>query len=217
MARLQDEMDSVLINKEISHDDAIKLLQILTSRYEAIKNQDKAEVALPGVSTTMDSATVTLEDETPAERLVTDPLSGIPTKLRGHARTLTRLLSNDPDAFTVNNQLELVVRGNRIPNSNIHDLMSDVYTKTKSRVSAPRPDDFRSFVSVLRDLNIPHSLIQNPKYLKELTHTSDLPGDDSSSSLYSAPKPAPKHAIAKDSLRVNPIPTKIIKVFELNW
>ncbi len=145
-----------------------------------------------------------------------DPLVGIPVKLRTHARSLIRLLSKAPDVLSVNNQMELIVRGLRIPRSNIHDLMSDVFTKTKSRVAAPRPTGFTSFVSSLRDLNIPRSLIQNPKYLKELAPS--VAADESSSPVFSTPIQHPKHGsptVTKSSLRSHPVPSKILKVFDL--
>ena len=116
MARLQDEKDTVMTDKQMSPDEALKMLQKLQSRYEAIKNQDKAEVALPGVWKTMDAQGQTMQvDETPAVRLDTEPLIGIPVHLRSHARSLIRLLSKDPDVLPVNNQMELVVRDMRIP------------------------------------------------------------------------------------------------------
>ena len=113
--------------------------------------------------------------------------------------------------------MELIIRGLRIPRSNIHDLMSDVFTKAKSRVAAPRPTGFTSFVSALRDLNIPRSLIQNPKYLKELAPTAPE-ADESSSPVFSTPIQHPKRAsptVTRGSLRSHPVPSKILKVFDL--
>ncbi len=68
--------------------------------------------------------------------------------------------------------MEIVVRDRPIPGSNIHDLLSDLFTTAKSRLARPRPNGFTSFVAALHDLNIPHTLISNPKYIKELTGSS---------------------------------------------
>ena len=62
MARLQDENETLLLNKQISPDDALKFHQKLQSRYESIKNQEKADVALPDVSKTMNSESIQEEE-----------------------------------------------------------------------------------------------------------------------------------------------------------
>ena len=98
--------------------------------------------------------------------------------------------------------------------------MSDVFTKAKSRVAAPRPTGFTYFVSALRDLNIPRSLIQNPKYLKELAPS--LPAlEEPSSPVFSTPSQQPRRSVTKGSptvtkhsLRTHPPPSKLLKVFD---
>ena len=64
--------------------------------------------------------------------------------------------------------MEIVVRDRPIHGSNIHDLLSDMFAISKTRLSAPRPTGFSSFISVLNELNVPRTLIRNRKYLSEL-------------------------------------------------
>ena len=202
MTRLQDQANALLSKDNMKPDELLKLINMLQSRFNQIKNQDKAEPEPAGVSKTMEQPEEPAEEEEDEPAIPVQPMIGIPKRDEARARNLIHLLSKDPHSLTVNDRMEIVVRDRPIPGSNIHDLLSDLFTKTKSRLARPRPHGFTSFVSALHDLNIPHTLISNPKYIKELTESSS-----SSSHSLSIAK-------ARKSLqRKLPASSKILKLY----
>jgi hypothetical protein len=171
MTRLQDQATAILSKDDMNPDELLKLINMLQSRFNQIKNKDKAEPELAGVSKIMAEPDEPDEDEEEAP-IPVQPMIGIAKRDHAKARSLIQLLSKDPHSLSVNDRMEIVVRDRPIPGSNIHDLLSDLFTTTKSRLARPRPFGFTSFVSALHDLNIPHTLISNPKYIKELSGSS---------------------------------------------
>ena len=172
MTRLQDQANTLLSKDDMNPDELLKLINMLQSRFTQIKNKDKVEPQLAGVSKTMEQPEEDGDDEDEESPIPVQPMIGIAKRDQAKARSLIHLMSKDPHSLSVNDRMEIVVRDRTIPGSNIHDLLSDLFTTTKSRLARPRPHGFTAFVSALHDLNIPHTLISNPKYIKELSGSS---------------------------------------------
>lgn len=201
LARIQDQLDTVLNDPVLAKappDERLKLFQKLQHRFGQIKHEGDTPIKLAGVETSMPEPPAPQPAPTPPS---TTPLPGLPVQMLGvnkryrtHADRLMKHIFRDPSTLTANDRLELVVKGQPVPGSNVVDLVSDVFATAKSRVEGPRPEGFEEFVSALKDVNAPHTLLVNPKYSDSLA----------SSSSYSNPFSAlsvPKRM--KHSLKVN--------------
>ena len=99
MTRLEDQATALLSNDDMNPDELLKLINMLQSRFNQIKNKDKAEAELSGVSKTM------TEPDEPAEEDKEPPIPPIHDK----APSLIPLLSKDPPSFSVNDRMEILV------------------------------------------------------------------------------------------------------------
>ena len=76
--------------------------------------------------------------------------------LRHKASILLKRLKQD-DNIAWNTKVELVYKGDVIPNTHIHDLVQDVLRKCKTHV----PVGWQTFARALRESNIPQDLMGN--------------------------------------------------------
>ena len=161
LARVQNQVDTVLNDPTLAQlppDERLKLLQKLQHRFDQIKHEGDTPLKLAGVATTMPE---------PAPLPVSRPpiqLFGINSRYRNHADALMKHILQDPATLSVNERNEIVVKGRTVPGSNILDLVSDAFATSKSRVEGPRPAGFSDFVTGLRDVNAPRTLLMNPNY-----------------------------------------------------
>ena len=179
MARVQDQLDAVLNDSSfatLQPDDRLKLLQRLQHRFSEVKHEGDTQVKLAGVSTVMPEPTVAAAPVAPVSAVLPQlPLIGINGRYHTHAGQLIKHIFQDPSTLSVNERKEIVVKGHPVPGSNAVDLLSDVFATKKSRVEGPRPPGFSEFLSALKDVNAPRTLLVNPKYSSSLTSSSSNP------------------------------------------
>ena len=174
LARLQDQLDTVLndpLMSQLHPDERLKLFQRLQHRFNEIKHDGDAPIKLAGVSATLPEP----EPAAPAAPPDFPQIPGVNVRYRTHAKHLMKHLFHDPSTFTVNDRNELVIKGQAVPGSNFVDLLSDVFATSKSRVEGPRPAGYPEFLSALRDVNAPRTLLINPKYSSSLHGPAVLP------------------------------------------
>ena len=220
LARIQDQLDTVLndpILAKIPPDERAKLLQRLQFRFAEVKHEGELP-KLAGISTELPEPTITLAAQ-PAP--VVQPANaaaaaspGLPhiavnKRYRMQAERLIKQLAKDPNIFSVNDRDEIVVKGQAIPGSNVIDLFSDLFATSKSRIAGPRPPGFSDFVSVLKDINAPHSLLINPQYNKSLASLGA-----SSTSFTSASTPV-SHKKLKTSHASSSSSQKVLKMYNV--
>ena len=76
-------------------------------------------------------------------------------------------LQEHPDEVDVTNQNQLMIRGESIPGSNMTDLLNHFYNP---RRGIP-PKGLQNFMSTLKAIHTPSTLISNRKLAKELSQT----------------------------------------------
>ena len=162
LARIQDQLDTVLNDPTIAQlppDERLKLFQKLQHRFNDIKHEGDTPLKLAGVSARVPE---------PAAAPAALPVPLVSTRYRTHADRLMKHVLRDPSALSVNDRHELVIKGQPISGSNIDDLVSDAFATAKARVAGPRPQGFQEFLTALKDVNAPHSLLMNPVYSASL-------------------------------------------------
>ena len=149
---------------QLHPDERLKLFQRLQHRFTEIKHDGDTPIKVAGVSANLP------EPEPPAPAAPPDfpQILGVNVRYRTHAKHLVKQLFHDPSTFSVNDRNELVIKGQAVPGSNFVDLVSHVFATSKSRVEGPRPAGYPEFLSALRDVNAPRTLLINPKYSSSL-------------------------------------------------
>ena len=201
LARVQNQVDSVLTDPTIAQlpaDQRLKLLQKLQHRFEQIKHEGDTPLKLAGVSASLPEpasmpATPTTASTTGLSRPAVQ-LFGINQRYRNRADTLMKHILQDPASLSVNERNEIVVKGRTVPGSNIIDLVSDAFATSKSRVDGPRPQGFSDFVTALRDVNAPRTLLMNPSYSDPIsaTHRRSVHHPKLSSTSHNLPHKRPR-------------------------
>jgi hypothetical protein len=80
------------------------------------------------------------------------------------------MITENPDILGFDNNMQAVIKGEVIKGSNVIDLFNNLFQKRKK--GHKNPKGHTEFVSALKDINVPHSLIaksrvlESPKSLK---------------------------------------------------
>ena len=196
LARVQNQVDSVLTDPTIAQlpaDQRLKLLQKLQHRFEQIKHEGDTPLKLAGVSASLPEP-ASMPATLPANSRPAVQLFGINQRYRNRADTLMKHILQDPASLSVNERNEIVVKGRTVPGSNIIDLVSDAFATSKSRVEGPRPEGFSDFVTALRDVNAPRTLLMNPSYSDPIsaTHRRSVHHPKLSSTSHNLPHKRPR-------------------------
>ena len=195
LARIKDQLDTVLSDPNLAKippDQRLKMLQQLQHRFDQVKHEGEMQIKLPGVASEVASTPEPVAptpppplDQEPEQP--TEPEILVSKRYKSHAKRLMKEILRDPGILAVNDRKEIVVNGQTVPDSNIIDLVSDVFTTSKARIRGSRPHGFQEFLSVLKDVNAPRSLLINPNYnptFQPLPDPASLP----SSPIHKKPK-----------------------------
>jgi hypothetical protein len=104
-------------------------------------------------------------------------VQSIPKNYQRHARLILRHMQRHPGA-TFNERDELVFGGQRIPGSNIVDLVNHVVRPHKQRGQVAMPPGSDAFAAVLQRLNVPREAIGNRYYTQPSRFADDDNDDD---------------------------------------
>lgn len=128
------------------------------------------------------------------------PLNLFSKTYRGKSESLLQLLKNNP-RISWDDKLRVSVDGNPIPGSSLVDMIADVTTRSKS---AARPLGHEVFRDLLRDMNAPRSLINNPAY------ATPLPVDPPAALDWTKYKPISDTASDSDDYEATYTPAKTV-------
>ena len=133
LALLQEEIDSTLSRKDLSSDEKIKLLQVAQSRYRGIAGKQE-EPDLPNMSRDLPLPKPPEKsvEPKPAEEKIKTPITSrlihaLPHQYQNKARAIIDHLGKNPYLISVNDILEVIIKGRTLPASNIIDLISDLF------------------------------------------------------------------------------------------
>lgn len=192
-SRLDTEMSDILNSKMDDRKKCILYLQIL-QRYLHFNEENRRPIEIPMVSQNVDFTETNIKDETqthddpvPAQTLKKEEkqeiektiqsnhlytknqiLSSIPKTYLRKGENILDLLSNSNDKINWNDSGTVIIDNEKIPGSNIIDLINDLLRPLKNN----DPIGWESFAKVLKDIKIPLIYLGNPKridYIKNLT------------------------------------------------
>jgi len=174
---LQSEIDDILNNSNLDAESKMRLFQAAQYRFSSIKERQPEEIKYTSASLPVPPTPVLVPPTPVLPPPAADPiprdmnhdkiLNNIPVFQRNKAENFLDLLTEDPDQVTYNNKYQLVVAGKPVKGSNIIDLIRNLYVKRKNYM----PKGQRAFLTAIRRLNMPNTLIQNTEVLDRLKAT----------------------------------------------
>ena len=185
LAHLQDEIESVLMQNGVTtNEEKQSLLQTLQQRFNAIKGVGMMSEPT-GLSKVIPNPAIApnVPEPVAAPAAVQQAVSqgydedianlrlAVPPKAYKKAEQLAKLISDHPDVISVDDQMQIVIRGRTLNGSNIVDLLNAHYAHRKR--SDPLPHGFQAFAFALNDINVPQSLVTN-KALIHSKHVTDV-------------------------------------------
>lgn len=202
LSRLDEEMKSVLMNKQLSdHDKWTKYSQVLQRYLNAI-NVTRKPIALSVTDEnkdTVDTMTTSLSEN--------DILISVPKTFRSKAEFL---LSRLKAASSVkwNEKGEISVDGVVIHGSNIIDLTNDIL---RYRQNIPDPTGWQSFARIMSNINMPFEVIGNWKrrafivgFTKTLQNNIEDVGTSKSNNSQKNRKRKTKYNTSPDEVKSSP-------------
>jgi hypothetical protein len=161
-------MKSILEDSTIVPEMKLQQYYNTLRRYETLQ-EDTAHVPVP----------VTVKEPKKAPSVEPKPLpvpenevlETVPKTQRQNAKLLLKYIKENPE-ISWNDQKELVYRGNRIPGSNIFDLISDTTRNRKHQIPAV---GWQEFTEALMTQNIPQGAIGNKQRWGYIRNVQDYP------------------------------------------
>ena len=173
LSSLDQEMMSILSDKAIPTDLKFKQYFNTLRRYDTAQENAFRESRTPALPQTPAAAAVKLPDSLPVDEK--DILDNVPKPYHRSTRLLLNYIRKNKD-ISWNDASELVVKGKRVPHSNIFDLVTDL---SRERQGHTPPAGWKPFLSALIDQNIPKDAIGNKKKHKYVVrHAIDSDDDD---------------------------------------
>lgn len=163
VSALDSEMLRLLNDKTLSDHEKWNQYQQVLQRFLHFKAVKRAPLQVPVVDTT----TTTTTDKHP--NLDIDEIVGtFPKTYKQDARNFLRAIEKKSELFDWDNDGVVYIRGERIPNSNVIDLLHDIIRTRKSTY----PPGWYQLMHLLGQMNMPHEFITNPlcrEYLSKMT------------------------------------------------
>ena len=213
IARLEDESRDVMSSDKLTDGEKVAMLNHLRIRMEDLRNKEKAEIEVVGISKKLPGLIVPIAAAAvaPAAVAANVPLaqvikkedssdiidlnsnlllSNIVSKNQSRASKLLELMKANPKILTLNDKLEVVVNGKSIVNSNFLEMFEGLFN-TKKKTSFENLPGIHNFLEGLNSINESKKLITNSYFQSELkvkpssTFESLLPSSSSSSSSLS--------------------------------
>ena len=186
LSSLDKEMQMVL-SDSASTDVKFKKYQDAIRRYQHFTDVRDEKVPVPPTNTRREEQIL---PALPAQQIIRN----MPNQKQRSARILLDFLGNIPELGISNNN-EIIIDGNTVKNSNIHDLVSDLTRDTRSA----RPRGSNEFTQLLRAKNVPLEAIGSSRRKNLFTIDSDdedfgrLPSRNVSRAIISSARPLSMH------------------------
>jgi len=168
LSRLDERMKAILEDRSLPEDVKYKHYYNVLHQYEALQDQmERAPIPV----------TVAAEKPRREEGIVTLPVSesdlleAVPQTQRRGTRLLLKYIKDNPD-LKWNEANELVYKGDRIPHSNIFDLVSDISRDRKNQNPAI---GWRELAEALQGQNVPESAIGNKQRWQYMADLDEKP------------------------------------------
>ena len=109
---------------------------------------------------------MTSESDTSQQLSATDKqiIDSVPKTMQNHAKLLIQKLKDHSDIISWNDNVQLVLYGSTIPNSNIVDLVNEVMRKRKDF----NPEHSSTFAKALTKINVSEDYVRNPNRIDSI-------------------------------------------------
>ena len=126
------------------------------------------------------------------DRVAKDAVNAMPMSLQSSAQKLIDQLKDNKDVISWTPNGEVSIRGEKIPGSNLIDLISNTIRNTKTTHPTRFP-----FLKALAEINTPDSMIKNKSALEQFKKIKDSPRE-----MWPIirPKGIPEHQLKEDEL-----------------
>ena len=159
MGELDNDMTTVLDNKEDSDEQKAKIYRNLLEKFLRFKNQRTLETEKP--------IEVSLADQkTPSKQSVEDIAELLPNALRSKAKMVLKRIEDNPDIVNWNDKGQLEYNGIVMPNTNIVDLVASSVRKRKK--TANNPEGYDTFLKVLKKIEVSATVINADRVKEEI-------------------------------------------------
>lgn len=191
MSNLDQEMNTVLSNPNLSTDLKLAEYEQLLRRYRFIRDK---EYARPMLVQSVNEPPAPIPSPSPQEQQTIFPtntiLDSLPYTLQRKATLLLDYIRQNPKKFKLSERNEIIIDGNKLDGSNITDLVHEV---VRNRVLRDIPGS-KEFASSLQEINIPQEALATTDRLNLLQQPP-------SRRLFNTPPPL---GVARDLLRTTP-------------
>lgn len=144
LSQLDEDMQKVLTSKLSDNEKWLQYNQVL-QRYLHFTEQSRLPVTLP-------------IETTPSRLSNSDIIMTLPENYKKKAENLINILSSS-GSVDWDNKGTVTIKGETLPSSNIIDLINDAIRPRKTT----NPIGCEKFTSFMKEINIPHELIGNPR------------------------------------------------------
>ena len=163
LSNLDQELQSVLSNPNLSTDEKYHQYQNVFGRYQNIRHQQfypKPAAAQP-IQPPVDATPFLL----PVQE--SNLINGLPKQTRRKGQLLLGHLKHNKDKFQWMDSGELVINGHPIPGSNLTDLVHHV---TRTRPTARAPVGAAEFTRLLQNTNVPQEALAQQPTPQQVVH-----------------------------------------------
>lgn len=157
---LDSEMKRMLDNSQLDDRDRWTQYQQMLQRYLRLKEQERQPLKV-AVEESRDGVLSTLSKEV---------VDSVPVAYRRKAKLLLQRLE-DSDDIKWDSRGEVTIRGEKITDSNITDLVGDVVRARKNT----NPVGWQMFADLLKVMNMPHEFIGNTRRIAYMTNKVQAP------------------------------------------
>lgn len=168
VSELDREMMRLLNDKSLNDQDKWHQYQQVLQRYLYFSAEKRKPIQLPIVDLT-DGRNVKSSGLS-----IDDIVDTFPKTYKQDAKSLLKVLEKRKDLIDWDSDGILHIHGERVPNSNVIDVLHDVIRARKSI----QPVGWHQFMHTLKQINVPHEFITNPLSREFLARIKDNPSDD---------------------------------------
>lgn len=201
---LDAEMHRILNNKRLGDGEKWKLYQQVLQRYLHVADQKRQPVNLPIMDTPEGVASDNMLRTSRA--LIDEIVETFPSGYKLQVRNLLRELTSKGDVVNWTSDGSVYVRGKKIPNSNIKDVINSIVRARKKNVI---PNGWKEVMTVLKEINIPTTYIGSEQALRFIDHVPVIAGvasEEDTSPEIDRPPITPLHKRLRDERKRQQVP-----------
>jgi hypothetical protein len=160
---LNAEMQRIMNSKGLSDSDKWKQYQQVLRRFLHLAAENRQPIKLPIVdsdaSLPSEVTSTSLNESSATDDAMTEEIiDSLPTAYKTETRGLLRIMNKRPDLIWWSSDGSVYVKGEKIQNSNIIDIMHHI---VRQRKTTTFPTGWQEVMGILKDMNVPSTYLGN--------------------------------------------------------